>query len=107
MKGQEKVYTTEDIYALPDGQRAELIDGCIYNMAPPNRIHQRISHILEWTIESYIQNRKGSCEVYAAPFSVFLNKDDKNYVEPDISVICDQDKRMIRAASAHQTGSLK
>lgn len=28
-------YTIEDIYALPDGKRAELIDGQIYYMAPP------------------------------------------------------------------------
>ena len=89
---EEKIYTLEDIYALPDGERAELIDGRIYNMALPNRIHQKISHQLEWTIENYIQGKKGSCEVYAAPFSVFLNKDDKNYVEPDISVICDKNK---------------
>ena len=27
-----------------------------------------------------------------APFAVFLNADDKNYVEPDISVICDKSK---------------
>ena len=39
---QEKIYTIEDIYALPDGQRAELIDGRIYNMAPPARIHQKL-----------------------------------------------------------------
>ncbi len=26
------------------------------------------------------------------PFAVFLNKDNKNYVEPDISVICDKKK---------------
>lgn len=26
----------------------------------------------------------------AAPFGAFLNEDDINYVEPDISVICDQ-----------------
>ena len=25
-------YTIEDIYSLPDGQRAELIDGQIYNI---------------------------------------------------------------------------
>jgi len=30
--------------------------------------------------------------VFPAPFAIFLNKDDKNYVEPDISVICDNDK---------------
>ena len=28
----------------------------------------------------------------AAPFAVFLNEDDINYVEPDISVICDLSK---------------
>ena len=39
---QERIYTIEDIYALPDGQRAELIDGRIYNMAPPSTMHQRI-----------------------------------------------------------------
>ena len=31
-------YTIDYIYSLPEGQRAELIDGAIYDMAPPNRI---------------------------------------------------------------------
>ena len=31
---KEKVYTIEDIYALPEDDRAELIDGQIYYMAP-------------------------------------------------------------------------
>ena len=30
--------------------------------------------------------------MFPAPFAVFLNENDKNYVEPDISVICDKDK---------------
>ena len=30
----EKIYTIDDIYSLPDGQRAELIDGNLYMMAP-------------------------------------------------------------------------
>ena len=54
-KEQHK-YTVDDILALPDGQRAELIDGQIYDMG--------------------------------TPFSIFLNNDDRNYVEPDLSVIC-------------------
>ena len=41
---QENTYTIEDIYSLPEGTRAELIDGQIYYMAPPNRIHQEIVH---------------------------------------------------------------
>ena len=40
---KEKNYTLDDIYKLPEGQRAELIDGYIYDMAPPSRRHQRIS----------------------------------------------------------------
>ncbi len=43
---QEKMFTIEDIYALPEGQRAELIDGRMYMMAPPNTNHQRISYAL-------------------------------------------------------------
>ena len=89
---QERVYTIEDIYALPDGERAELIDGRIYYMAPPSRTHQRISGYLYSEIYNYIKDNNGHCEVYAAPFAVFLNKDDMNYVEPDISVICDTSK---------------
>ncbi|MCM1343113.1 MAG: Uma2 family endonuclease [Lachnospiraceae bacterium] len=54
--------------------------------------HQRISHLLSWKIENYIQGKKGTCQVFAAPFAVFLMKDEFNYVEPDISVICNQDK---------------
>ncbi|MDO4339527.1 MAG: Uma2 family endonuclease [Eubacteriales bacterium] len=87
---QEKLYTIEDIYSLPEGTRAELIDGQIYYMAPPTRRHQRISGKLFSEIYQYIQGKRGSCEVYAAPFAVFLN--ENNYLEPDISVICDPDK---------------
>lgn len=85
-------YTISDIYALPEGQRAELIDGRIYNMTPPNTLHQRIVFRLSQKIDNYIQKNHGSCEVFISPFAVFLDKDGKNYVEPDISVICDKSK---------------
>ena len=86
------VYTVEDIYALPEGHRAELIDGQIYDMAPPAREHQKIVAQLIRIIGNYIEAKNGDCEVYPAPFAVFLNEDEKNYVEPDISVVCDKDK---------------
>lgn len=37
--------------------------------------------------------------MYPAPFAVLLNKDDKTYVEPDISVICDKSKLDDRGCS--------
>ena len=88
----EKTYTIEDIYNLPEGTRAELIDGQIYYMAPPSGTHQKISMFLSKIIANYIDKKGGNCEVYAAPYAVFLNKDDINYVEPDLSVICDPSK---------------
>lgn len=89
---KDALYTIDDIYALPDGERAELVDGQIYYMAPPSRTHQKISAFLLKEIGNYIDSKDGGCEVYAAPFAVFLNQDEFNYVEPDISVICDTSK---------------
>ena len=89
---KEKVYTIEDIYALPEGERAELIDGQIYYMSPPNTRHQRISSILSRKIGNYIDDNKGKCEVFDAPFAVYLDEKTNTYVEPDVSVICDSDK---------------
>lgn len=39
---QQRFGTIDDIYALQDGERAELIDGQIYYMVPPTRKHQDI-----------------------------------------------------------------
>ncbi len=92
MASRLEYYTIEDIYNLPDGQRAELIDGELYMMATPSRIHQRLVKDFTYLIESYIRRKNGDCEVYPSPFAVFLNADDKIYLEPDISVVCDKDK---------------
>lgn len=70
-------YTTEYIYSLPEGQRAELIDGVVYDMAPPSFMHQKLLSFLHLEIGTYIRAKKGACEVIPAPFAVFLNKDDK------------------------------
>lgn len=89
---QEKLHSIEDIYALPEGTRAELIDGQLYYMAPPNRRHQEIVGEIYTSIYNYIKSKNGPCKTYISPFAVFLNSDSRNYVEPDISVICDKNK---------------
>ncbi len=96
---QEKSYTIDDIYSLPEGRRAELIDGQIYYMSPPARKHQRIIGEIFAVIREYINTHNGPCEVDISPFAVFLDKDDANYVEPDISVICDPNKLEIISPS--------
>ena len=52
---KEEIYTIDDIYALPDGERAELIDGQIYYMAPPSRKHQKLSGEIFGIIRDYIR----------------------------------------------------
>ena len=87
------IYTEDDYYNLPENVRAELIDGQIYYMSAPSRIHQEILMFLSNTIFNYLNSKKGPCEVYPAPFAVKLFVDDNRTVaEPDISVICDPNK---------------
>ena len=82
----------EEYLALPETVKAELIDGEIYMMASPSRLHQELLMALSASIFNHIKSGKGSCKVYPAPFSVKLEKDRDNYLEPDISVICDESK---------------
>lgn len=89
---QQNSYTENDYYNLPENIRIELIDGQIRNQEAPNRRHQKILSALHLCIGNYINAKKGSCEVYPAPFAVRLLQDDTTIVEPDISVICDKDK---------------
>ena len=89
---EETYYTMDDIYALPEGQRAELIDGKIFMMTPPKRMHQKVSMEISTIINEHIKEKGLPCEVYAAPFGVWPFDDDSTYVEPDISVICDESK---------------
>lgn len=91
-KKGKKGYTIADIEALPDGERAELIDGEMFMMATPMTVHQRILVKLIFEIETFIRKNKGNCELLPVPFGVYIKKDDRNYVEPDISVICHEDK---------------
>lgn len=89
---QEKYYTTEEFYAMPEDIRAELVNGEIVYMSAPSRLHQEISGELFFTIKSYIKEKGGKCRVFAAPFNVQLKEDEDVVLEPDISVICDTDK---------------
>lgn len=89
---KESIYTSDDYWNLPEGEHAELIDGQLYNMAPPSLIHQTILFNLGRKIADYIDAQKGNCKVLPAPFAVNLTGNDKTWVEPDLSVICDKSK---------------
>ena len=56
-------FTVEDIENLPDGVRAELIDGQIFYFAAPRTIHQRLQAELGFGLYNYIKNRNMIGEV--------------------------------------------
>lgn len=85
-------YTVADIEALPEGQRAELFDGEMVMMASPTLTHQAILMWLSVEVFTKIRSKNGKCKAFAAPCGIYIKDDDKNYVEPDLVVICDKNK---------------
>ena len=47
----------EDIKALPEGQRAELVDGRLYMMAPPKVSHDRIVFRMGTVLDQHILDK--------------------------------------------------
>lgn len=93
----EKHYTYEDLLNWEGDERYELIDGTAYLLASPSPVHQRTLLNISSQVNDYLEGKK--CSAYIAPFDVCLfgNKNEWNYrsdtiVQPDLSIICDQDK---------------
>ena len=61
-------------------------------MASPTEAHQDLLGWLYVEISLYIRAKEGNCKVYPAPFAVYIADDQHNYIEPDITVICDWEK---------------
>ncbi len=89
---QPETITLEQYEALPENRRAEVFDGVVYDMASPSQIHQTLSMELSNILYNYIKNKKGSCQVFSAPFDVKLSDKPLTIVQPDIMIICDKDK---------------
>ena len=85
-------YTIEDLYNLPEGVRAELIDGKIYYMSSPNITHQLILSLFHNSVWQYIKENKGTCIPVSAPMDVQLDEDDRTLVQPDFLIVCDKKK---------------
>ncbi len=93
---KKRRYSYADYCSWPEERRCELIDGEIYDMNAPLRVHQEV--LLEFLLIFGTFFKGKQCKVYPAPFDVRLTHRSKNdneiftVVQPDISVICDHDK---------------
>ena len=94
----EKIhYTFADYLSWDEDERIELLAGVPFMMSSPLRIHQEIAGAIFVQLYRFLEGKK--CRVYQAPFSVRLFEEKKDVpedvqtvVEPDISVICDENK---------------
>ena len=84
--------TLEQYENFPEDKRVEVFDGVVYDMASPSQIHQTISMELSNIIYNYTKRKKGSFQLFTAPFDVKLSDHPLTIVQPDIMVICDKDK---------------
>ena len=84
--------TIVDYLALPDDVRVELIDGVFYDMAAPTPLHQRIGFDIAYMLQNHIEANNGKCQTFTAPLDVQIDCDDKTMVQPDVLVLCDEDK---------------
>jgi len=88
-------YTYQDLLAMPESFRCELIHGEIYAMSTaPSERHQQVH--LQLT-EALIRFLKGKpCRLRYAPYDVRLSPKEDNsddiVLQPDLFVVCDRSK---------------
>ena len=92
LQPQPEIITLKQYEALPQEKRVEVFDGIAYDMASPSQIHQSISMQLSTVINNHILRKKGSCNIFSAPFDVKLSDHPLIIVQPDIMVVCDKNK---------------
>ena len=89
----DRLYTYRDYVTWDDKNRYELIDGVVYMMSSPSRLHQKILTELLRQLSNFLVGK--SCEVYPAPFDVRLHGNgdkETTVVQPDIVVVCETTK---------------
>jgi len=94
------VYSYADYLTWKFEERVELIKGKLFKMSPaPSRYHQEISSNLLLKVLPFFSDHQ--CHVFHAPFDVRIldskkskkgHEDIYSVVQPDICVICDEEK---------------
>lgn len=101
----DKKYSYADYLTWKFQERLEIIKGKIFKMSPaPSTFHQRISSNLTGILWSEFKNHP--CRLFSAPFDVrlldkkksTLDKDVFTVVQPDLCIICDENKLDARGA---------
>ena len=82
-----RVYWTFDDFCalIPEGQKADLIDGVIYVASPDNLEHSRIDRFLDHLLSDYLDETGIGGEVLGS--RVAFRLDDEGAPEPDLAYV--------------------
>lgn len=102
---ENKKYSYADYLTWKFQERLEIIKGKIFKMSPaPSTFHQRVASNLHGILWNKFKNHP--CNLFSAPFDVRLldknkstqDKDVFTVVQPDLCIICDENKLDERGA---------
>lgn len=85
-------YTLEDLRLLDTDHYVELIDGVYYHLNTPKTAHQIITGELYRMFCNAIEGHGCECTAFISPYGVQLDRDDRTWVIPDVTVLCDQNQ---------------
>ena len=98
-KADSDLVSVEEFFCLvPDGQKADLIDGVIYMASPDTRRSDRLGGWIKFLLQGYAAV-KGLGEVYGSRFAFELT--EFRAPEPDVAFVCAErltlvdDRRMV------------
>ncbi|MBI4564929.1 MAG: Uma2 family endonuclease [Planctomycetes bacterium] len=85
--------TVDDYMKLPEGTRAELIEGEILMSPSPRRRHQDAAINLSGILRDFVRSKRLG-KVYAAPFDVHLPSGD--VVQPDVIYVSNANRSILQ-----------
>lgn len=89
--------TAEDFYRLiPDGQKADLIDGVIYMASPDSLRANKLTVFLCWLMRGFVEARGSGGEVLSSRFAFELT--DIRAPEPDVAYVRPQRLHLLEEA---------
>jgi Uma2 family endonuclease len=91
----EDLVTFDEFCAIvPDGQKADLLDGVVYMASPDSRTSNRLTNFISSLIEQYTAARGIGGEVFVNRFAFQL--DELNGPEPDVAWVAEDRLHLIQ-----------
>lgn len=94
---KSNINTYLDLKKISENKIYSLIDGTLFLHAAPSWQHQKVLKELMLIFGNYLKDK--DCEIFSAPFDVFLEAKDElevdsatTVVQPDLTIICDKSK---------------